>query len=226
MFDDVKNTSPNPLAAPPVTPPLPPTPPLGPSVLPTSQPNIPPQDPQHASKPSSGFASMANNQTGSLVQPAVLGDSDKQLMAMLRRETLSAWQKILVIAAIVLIIGAFTVGGIFLFFNLEPFNEDANRSGSALTNTTDSKNTNSTDTSDVPLYELDTDEDKLRDIDEKKFGTDINLADTDSDGLSDYDEVKVYMTDPLNADTDGDGYVDGREEVDKGYDPKGPGKLQ
>ena len=35
--------------------------------------------------------------------------------------------------------------------------------------------------------------------------TDPNLADTDGDGLSDYDEVILYNTDPLLVDTDGDG---------------------
>ncbi|MFA5886386.1 MAG: hypothetical protein WC863_01255 [Patescibacteria group bacterium] len=48
--------------------------------------------------------------------------------------------------------------------------------------------------------------------------------DSDSDGLTDYQEVNVYQTDPLNRDSDGDSYSDG-EEVKNGYDPKGPGKL-
>ena len=34
----------------------------------------------------------------------------------------------------------------------------------------------------------------------------------------------VYKTDPLKADTDGDGVIDG-VEVDNGYDPNGSGKL-
>jgi len=36
--------------------------------------------------------------------------------------------------------------------------------------------------------------------------------------------VQVYKTDPLLADTDGDGYSDG-SEVKNGYNPLGPGKL-
>ena len=49
--------------------------------------------------------------------------------------------------------------------------------------------------------------------------------DSDGDGLFDREEVEVYHTNPLNPDTDGDGYVDGFQEVDKGYNPLGPGRL-
>ena len=38
------------------------------------------------------------------------------------------------------------------------------------------------------------------------------------------EEVKIYNTDPLNPDTDGDTYLDG-EEVKGGYNPNGSGKL-
>lgn len=47
--------------------------------------------------------------------------------------------------------------------------------------------------------------------------------DPDKDGLANYFEEK-YSTDKNNSDTDGDSYLDG-EEVLKGYNPKGPGKL-
>ncbi|MBI4592058.1 hypothetical protein HY733_01265 [Candidatus Uhrbacteria bacterium] len=48
--------------------------------------------------------------------------------------------------------------------------------------------------------------------------------DTDEDGLTAAQEEE-YATDPLNPDTDGDGYLDGAE-VAAGYDPNGPGRLQ
>ena len=42
--------------------------------------------------------------------------------------------------------------------------------------------------------------------------------DTDEDGVSDYDENEIYKSNPLNKDSDGDGYEDG-VEVSKGTDP-------
>ena len=87
------------------------------------------------------------------------------------------------------------------------------------------QNTTTDSNSTIPLQELDTDKDGLRDIDERRFGTDATLADTDADGLSDYAELNQYETDPLVADTDGDTYLDGAE-VDNGYDPLGSGRLQ
>lgn len=46
--------------------------------------------------------------------------------------------------------------------------------------------------------------------------------DRDADGLSDAGERLVYGTDPLNPDTDGDGYPDGAE-LGRGTDPLVPG---
>lgn len=71
---------------------------------------------------------------------------------------------------------------------------------------------------------IDTDGDGLKDEEEKVLGTDINKFDTDGDGLNDFDEVKKWKTDPLDPDTDRDGYLDG-EEVSAGYDPLGSGQL-
>ena len=45
------------------------------------------------------------------------------------------------------------------------------------------------------------------------FGTDPTFADTDTDGLSDTDEINVYGTDPLLFDTDGNGVGDGEERI-------------
>ncbi len=51
-----------------------------------------------------------------------------------------------------------------------------------------------------------------------------STLDSDSDGLTDYQEINVYHTDPYNPDTDGDGYLDGAE-VSGGYNPNGAGRL-
>lgn len=51
------------------------------------------------------------------------------------------------------------------------------------------------------------------------------LTDSDSDELSDIDEVQIYHTDPYNPDHDGDGYVDG-QEVKNGYSPHAKGATQ
>lgn len=45
--------------------------------------------------------------------------------------------------------------------------------------------------------------------------------DSDLDGLSDYQELFTYKTNPYNPDTDGDGFLDG-DEVDNGFNPLDP----
>ncbi len=42
--------------------------------------------------------------------------------------------------------------------------------------------------------------------------------DSDKDGISDYDELNLYQTNPFSADSDGDGYIDGAE-ITLGYNP-------
>ena len=59
--------------------------------------------------------------------------------------------------------------------------------------------------------EEDYDNDGLTNIEEKNLGTYMNDKDSDYDGLSDCDEVKVYHTDPLKADTDNDELSDYEE---------------
>lgn len=46
----------------------------------------------------------------------------------------------------------------------------------------------------------------------------VENIDSDSDGLTDTEEERIYHTDPLKPDTDGDGYRDG-DEVKTGHDP-------
>lgn len=59
---------------------------------------------------------------------------------------------------------------------------------------------------------VDSDSDGLSDTDEISIhGTNINLLDSDFDGLTDYEEVMTHKTDPLNTDSDGDGLTDYQE---------------
>jgi hypothetical protein len=58
----------------------------------------------------------------------------------------------------------------------------------------------------------DPDNDGLTNLEEQTLGTEPNKADSDGDGLSDGDEVKVYKTDPTRVgDADGDLLTDGAE---------------
>ncbi len=52
---------------------------------------------------------------------------------------------------------------------------------------------------------------------EERIGEKVSL-DSDSDGISNYDEVTLYKTNPYNLDTDGDGFIDGAEII-SGHDP-------
>ncbi len=64
----------------------------------------------------------------------------------------------------------------------------------------------------------DADGDRLTNGEEYEAGTDPRDADSDDDTLSDYDEVKVRLTDPLSSDTDADGLPDAWEAA-KGTNP-------
>ena len=48
-----------------------------------------------------------------------------------------------------------------------------------------------------------------------------DLRDSDEDGLSNYEELLLFGTDPADADSDDDGYIDGLEQSE-GSDPKEP----
>jgi hypothetical protein len=70
---------------------------------------------------------------------------------------------------------------------------------------------------------MDSDSDGLTDCDEVDvYGTDPFDPDTDGDGLSDGDEVLVYGTNPLEGDTDFDGLDDGYELFVVGTSPIDP----
>ncbi|MBU4360988.1 hypothetical protein L6278_02430 [Candidatus Parcubacteria bacterium] len=67
-------------------------------------------------------------------------------------------------------------------------------------------------------------ENETADTQQKDLVTDLlelQAMDTDKDGLSDYDEIYIYKTSPYLADTDSDGYLD-KEEIDTGHDPLCP----
>lgn len=68
-----------------------------------------------------------------------------------------------------------------------------------------------TDGDGVPDGDEDSDMDYLTNLEEFKLKTDSTTDNTDEDGLSDIFEVQIYHTDPLKADTDGDGLCDGDE---------------
>ncbi|HPM04981.1 MAG TPA: OmpA family protein [Candidatus Cloacimonas sp.] len=70
------------------------------------------------------------------------------------------------------------------------------------------------------LKVLDSDSDGLTDYDEiNLYKSNPNNADSDGDGLNDYVEVMRYKTNPLNPDTDGDGLRDGEEVNTHKTDP-------
>jgi hypothetical protein len=79
---------------------------------------------------------------------------------------------------------------------------------------------------DVEVNILDTDGDGLDDVDEVVLGTDpfdgeTDAADddTDTNGLLDGDEASLHGTDPNDADSDDDGLTDGEEVNEWGTDP-------
>jgi len=72
----------------------------------------------------------------------------------------------------------------------------------------------------VLLKPIDSDNDGLTDWDEVGvYGTDPNNPDTDGDGLTDWDEVFTYFTYPNTSDTDSDGLTDGDEVNVHGTNP-------
>ena len=74
------------------------------------------------------------------------------------------------------------------------------------------------------LPENDKDGDGILDTTEAELGTSSATYDTDEDGLSDKVEIERWKTDPMNKDTDGDGFADGYEVL-MNYNPNGSGRL-
>ena len=64
----------------------------------------------------------------------------------------------------------------------------------------------------------DLDNDGLTNIQEYEYQTDPAIVDTDSDGLSDKEEIEKYHTNPVIEDTDNDGVSDGKE-IEFGTNP-------
>ena len=69
----------------------------------------------------------------------------------------------------------------------------------------------------------DLDGDGIPNEEERAVGADPQRVDSDFDGVSDFDEMRRYMTSPTLLDSDGDGAWDG-EEVAAGTDPANPDK--
>ena len=62
--------------------------------------------------------------------------------------------------------------------------------------------------------DADSDDDGLKDGEEKTAGSNPFVADTDGDGLSDLQEVNLTRTHPAKADTDNDGAADAADDED------------
>lgn len=71
-----------------------------------------------------------------------------------------------------------------------------------------------------------TDEDKdgLSEDEEDDWGSSDEKEDTDGDGISDYEEIRFWLTDPALRDSDGDGVTDGAE-IQQKRNPLGGGAL-
>jgi len=76
----------------------------------------------------------------------------------------------------------------------------------------DTNDTNGTQQGVLGVVENDSDTDGISDSDEVNiYGTNPNSSDTDGDGLLDGEEILIYDTNVTNPDTDGDGLLDGEE---------------
>jgi Bacterial TSP3 repeat len=82
--------------------------------------------------------------------------------------------------------------------------------------------TDPTEAEDRPTPETasfaDLDGDGISNVEERALGSDPQRVDSDFDGLSDFQEIRQYLTSPILIDSDGDNARDG-EEVEAGTDP-------
>jgi len=69
----------------------------------------------------------------------------------------------------------------------------------------------------LPSLSEDSDGDGLTNGEEIDLGTNLYDADFDQDTLNDYQEIRIYQTDPFKADTDNDGIRDNREIIIAGF---------
>lgn len=58
----------------------------------------------------------------------------------------------------------------------------------------------------------------------ESFTVIFKTVDSDGDGVTDYDEIYIYKTNPQKADSDDDGFSD-QVEIENGYNPNGEGVL-
>ena len=78
-------------------------------------------------------------------------------------------------------------------------------------------NKEDSDENEVLDADEDIDNDGISNVDEVLYGTDNCTVDTDGDGLTDYEEVVVYYTNPNMKDSDGDG-ADDDWEISNGFE--------
>lgn len=181
---------------------------------------------QQAPRP--GATPIANSAPKSYAQEKTSGSKSKIIIAII---------------AGVVILAAIGVGawyGYTTFFAPDQVIVNTNLNAALNTNNTNNTNNSNTATNEnsntaavnsninvngtIVERTVDTDGDGMSDKEEGLYGTDPNSPDSDNDGLTDRDEIKVFETDPNNSDTDADSFSDG-DEVRAGYDPKGTGKL-
>ncbi|OXS25260.1 MAG: hypothetical protein BI182_05885 [Acetobacterium sp. MES1] len=110
---------------------------------------------------------------------------------------------------------SWTINDVGLFFGKNTLNVTAKDNSSvSVSSEIVINNINMENMESLKLDVNDNDKDGLLNYLENYYGTDINKADTDGDGLNDGFEIVISNTDPLKKDTDGNGVEDGNEDFD------------